>query len=78
MEEIVILLKALILRHQERLDSQEEKVSTFETDLKRSREDFDFKLNALIDAQIKNEIEIDKLRIASSSQLTRIEQLEQN
>ena len=78
MEDVIVLLKDLIVRHEERLD-------TFDIDFERSRNDFDFKMNALIDAQIKNESEIEKLwqassslRQASSSQLSRIERLEQN
>ncbi len=70
-EDVIVLLKDLIVRHEERLD-------TFDADFKRSREDFEFKMNALIDAQIKNETEIEKLRVASDSQLTRIERLERN
>ena len=71
MEDVIVLLKDLIVRHEERLD-------TFDIDFERSRNDFDFKMNALIDAQLKNESEIEKLRQASSSQLSRIERLEQN
>jgi hypothetical protein len=44
--------------------------------LRESREDFNFKMNALIDAQIKNEAEIGELKEASGSQLNRIERLE--
>ena len=77
MEGVIVLLKELIVRHEERLDNHEERHNWFEADLKRSREDFDFKMNALINAQIKNESEIEKLELASSSQLNRIERLEQ-
>lgn len=70
-EDVIVLLKDLIVRHEERLD-------TFDADFKRLCEDFEFKMNALIDAQIKNETEIEKLRVASDSQLTRIERLERN
>lgn len=69
MEDVIVLLKDLIVRHEERLD-------TFDVDFERSRNDFDFKMNALIEAQIKNETEIEKLREASGSQLDRIERLE--
>lgn len=76
-EQAIVLMKDLIIRHDERLD-------TFDDQLRRSREDFEFKMNALIDAQIKNEAEIDelkesttKLKDASQSQLNRIERLEQ-
>ena len=75
-EDVVVILKDLIVRHEERLD-------TFDLDFKRSREDFEFKMNALIDAQLKNEEglaglqkSIGDLRDQSVSQLTRIEKLE--
>ncbi len=70
-EKAIILMQDLLLRHEERID-------TFDVDFKRSREDFEFKMNALIDAQIKNETGIEKLREASQSQLNRIERLEKN
>ena len=69
-EKAMVLMQELIVRHEERID-------TFDVDFKRSREDFEFKLNALIDAQLKNEEGIAELRHASASQLTRIERLEQ-
>jgi hypothetical protein len=82
-EEAIIIMKNLVLRHGERLD-------TFDEDLRRSREDFDFKMNAVIDAQVKNETEIlemksgisdlrsgvSELKDASHSQLSPIERLE--
>ncbi len=43
-----------------------------------SRKDFDFKLNALIDAQIRNQDEIGELKEASKSILKRVEKLENN
>lgn len=53
--------------------------TNFYNALRESREDFEFKMNALIDAQIKNESKIGELkqssvelRIASQSQLARI------
>ena len=55
MEDVIVLLKDLIVRHEERLD-------TFDVDFERSRNDFDFKMNALIDAQLKNEEGIAELR----------------
>ncbi len=91
MEDVIVLLKDLIVRHEERLD-------TFDVDFERSRKDFEFKMNALIDSQIKNEADLVELkqstielkeasielkeasialREASHSQLTRIERLEQ-
>ena len=84
MEDVIVLLKDLIVRHEERLD-------TFDVDFERSRRDFEFKMNALIDSQIRNEADLAELkqsaielkessialREASQSQLTRIERLEQ-
>ena len=55
MADVIVLLKDLIVRHKERLDNHEERHNWFEAGLKRSREDFDFKMNALIDAQLKKE-----------------------
>ena len=76
LEIAVLSMKELVLRHEERLD-------TFNEDFIRSREDFDFKLNALINAQMKNEEGIAELRASigdlrdeSRSQLSRIEKLE--
>ncbi len=76
MEDVIVLLKDLIVRHEERLD-------TFDVDFERSRNDFDFKMNALIDAQLKNEEgiaelrkSIGELRDESRSQAKRIEKLE--
>jgi hypothetical protein len=68
-EEAIVLMKNLLLRHEERLDH-------FDESLRKSREDFDFKMNALIDAQIKNEESTIRLEEASRSQLRRIEKLE--
>jgi hypothetical protein len=70
------LMKQLLLLHEERLDNQ-----AFE--IKNSRKDFDFKMNALIDAQLKNEEgfselrrSIQELRDESMSQMQRIQKLE--
>ena len=68
-EKAMVLMQELIVRHEERID-------TFDVNFNRSREDFEFKMNALIDAQLKNETEIEKLREVSLSQLNRIERLE--
>jgi hypothetical protein len=68
-EEAIIIMKDLLVSHNERLENY------FQA-LNESREDFNFKLNALIDTQIKNETEIQDLKEASKSQLYRIENLE--
>ncbi len=68
-EEAILIMKDLLVSHDDRLEKY------FNT-VREARADFDFKLNALIDAQLKNEQEIDKLNEASKSQLNRIEKLE--
>ncbi len=75
-EEAILILRDLNINHGERLDD-------YFRALRESREDFEFKLNALIDAQMRNESEIKELKDstnalkeASKSQLGRIENLE--
>lgn len=68
-EEAILIMKNLLVNHDERLED-------YYKALRESREDFNFKMNALIDAQIKNEAEIGELKEASRSQLNRIERLE--
>jgi len=75
-EKATLLMQELVL-HEERLDDFGEKS-------RQSREEFDFKMNALIDAQIKLEESVralektsQSLERASRSQLKRIENLEQ-
>ena len=75
-EEAILIMKDLLVSHDERLENY------FKV-LQESREDFNFKLNALIDAQMRNETGIDKVKEsieklseASQSQLQRIEKLE--
>lgn len=76
MEEAIIMLKDLIIRHDERLDKVEK-------ESKSNAEDFNFKFNALIDSQIRNETEITEiketiieLRKLSESTIKRVENLE--
>lgn len=64
-EEAILLLKDLNINHNERMDD-------YFKALRDSREDFEFKMNALIDAQLRNESEIGELKEASKSQLKRI------
>ena len=77
-EEAVIFMKDVLLKHEERLDEvqKEQKVD---------RKNFEFKLNALIDSQIKSEAEIIEIKEAikelkelSQTQLRRVENLEKN
>jgi len=68
-EEAIVIMKDLLVSHDARLEN-------YFRALHESREDFNFKLNALIDAQIKNEVGIRELKEASQSQLQRIQNLE--
>lgn len=68
-EEAIVILKDLNINHSERLDD-------YFRAMRESREDFDFKMNALINSQMQNEAEISDLKEASKSQLGRIENLE--
>jgi hypothetical protein len=77
-EEAIVIMKDLLLKHEDRIDGIQ-KVR------KDDRENFDFKLNALIDSQIRSEAEIieikeslKELKEVSQSQLKRIENLENN
>jgi hypothetical protein len=76
LEQATITMRDLVISHDERLED-------YFRALRESREDFNFKLNALIDAQMRNESELDrvkeaieKLSEASHLQLKRIENLE--
>ncbi|MBA2621404.1 MAG: hypothetical protein H0U87_09410, partial [Acidobacteria bacterium] len=54
-EEAILILRDLNLNHNVRLDD-------YFRALRESREDFDFKMNAVIDAQMQNEIDIRELK----------------
>ncbi len=82
-EEAIVIMKDLIVRYDERIDIFVERLVTFDEEMKKSREDFEFKINAVVDSQIRNDEQIaklnistNKLEIASRSQLGRIEKLE--
>lgn len=92
-EQAILQMKDLVIRHEERLDNHNERLDShddFSKSIRESREDFNFKLNAVIDLQLENEVGLRKLkassekewgavkelRRASESQLTRIEKLE--
>ena len=84
-EEAVLIMKDLLLRHEERFDGHHEDILNEKNERTESRKDFDFKLNALIDSQIRSEGEIIQIKEAikelkevSQSQLKRIENLENN
>ena len=82
-EEAIVIIKDLIVRYDERIDIFVERLVTFDEEMKKSREDLEFKINAVVDSQIRNyeqiaklNISTNKLEIASRSQLGRIEKLE--
>ncbi len=77
-EEATLMMKELVIRHEVRLDEHDQKLRDFYKAMEDSSKDFNFKLNALIDAQIRNESGIAELKEASQSQLKRIENLENN
>jgi hypothetical protein len=52
-EEAIMMMKDLIIRHDERLDDFDLKINETRKEMFESREDFNFKLNALIDSQIR-------------------------
>ncbi|HEX8736780.1 MAG TPA: hypothetical protein VF721_15720 [Pyrinomonadaceae bacterium] len=54
-EEAVIELKKLVISHDQRLED-------YYKAMEESRRDFEFKMNALIDSQIRTEAEIRELR----------------
>ena len=64
-EEAILIMKNLLVNHDERLEDYYRPCRNREETLRESREDFNFKMNALIDAQIKNEAEIGELKEAS-------------
>lgn len=68
-EDAIEIIKDANVNHSERLDD-------YFRALRESRDDFDYKLNALIDAQIRNEADIRELKEASQAQLKRIENIE--
>ena len=66
-EEAIVIMKNLILRYDERMDTFGERLVTFDEEMKKSREDFEFKMNAVVDAQIRNDEQIAKLNISTSN-----------
>ncbi len=85
LEEAVLLMKDLVVRHEQRLDENNFEIRSEKIEREESRKDFDFKLNALIDSQIRSESEIIEIKEAikemkevSQSHQRRIENLENN
>ncbi|HEY0049595.1 MAG TPA: hypothetical protein VGB68_09940 [Pyrinomonadaceae bacterium] len=68
-EKAVLTLEKLIISHDERLED-------YYKALEESRRDFEFKMNALIDSQIRTEAEIRGLKETSNSTLERLDRLE--
>lgn len=86
-EEAIGIMKDLLVSHDERLEDyfnalNRERQERFDAlnqerqEREESRRDFEFKLNALIDSQIRNQDEISQLKEASKSILKRVENLE--
>ncbi|MCU0239655.1 MAG: hypothetical protein MUC29_09450 [Pyrinomonadaceae bacterium] len=61
LEEAILIIKDLVLRHEERLDEHNQKMADFYNAIEASRKDFDFKVNALIDSEIRKEIKLGSL-----------------
>jgi vacuolar-type H+-ATPase subunit I/STV1 len=68
-EEAILIMKDLLVSHDERLEK-------YFNAMNESRQDFDFKMNALIDAQIRNQDEISELKETSKSVIQRLDRLE--
>ena len=62
-EEAILIMKDLLVSHNDRLDD-------YYKALEDSREDFEFKMNALIDSQMRNESEIRELKASMMLSLT--------
>ena len=75
-ENAVIMMQELVISHDERLERFLSALDRERQEREENNKDFNFKLNALIDAQLRNESDIEKLKEASQSQLKRIENLE--
>ena len=54
-EEAVLIMKDLLISHDERLENYFDALNAERSEREESRKDFEFKLNALIDAQIRNQ-----------------------
>ena len=69
-------MKHLLVSHDERLEDYFNALNHERQEREESRKDFEFKLNALIDSQIRNQDKISQLKEASKSILKRVEKLE--
>ncbi|HSK70620.1 MAG TPA: hypothetical protein VK892_02910 [Pyrinomonadaceae bacterium] len=91
-EEAIVIMKDLLVHQSGRLDGYFNALEREREERKESRKYFEFKLNALIDAQIKNEDDIAKLKDSatelrkstevllkvSKSTIERVKKLEKN
>jgi hypothetical protein len=83
LEDVAFIVKDAIVNHSERLDDFLSALENERREREEFNKDFEFKLNALIDAQLRNETNIrelkessKELKEASQAQLKRIEILE--
>jgi hypothetical protein len=63
-EEAILTMKDLVVRHEEQLGENYFEFKNEKTEREESRKDFDFKFNALIDSQIRSESEIIEIKEA--------------
>ena len=75
-EKAVLIMQELVVSHDDRLENFLSALDRERQEREENNKDFNFKLNALIDAQLRNESGITQLKEASESQLKRIENLE--
>ncbi len=75
-EDAIGIMKDLLVSHNERLEDYFNALNRERQEREESRKDFDFKLNALIDAQIRNQDQISELKEVSKSILKRVKKLE--
>ena len=68
-EEAIEIMKSLLVSHDERLED-------YYKAMEESRRDFEFKMNALIDSQIRTEAELRELNETSKTTLERLDRLE--
>ena len=66
-EEAILIMKDLPVSHNDRLDDYYKALENEHREREESRKDFEFKLNALIDSQIRTESELIELKEASQS-----------
>ena len=75
-EVAILIMKDLPVSHNDRLDDYYLALENERRECEESRKDFEFKLNALINSQMRTESELIELKEASQSHLKRIVILE--